>query len=302
MVLAVPFLAALAFAAPAAAPLPPSGGDEIVVTGNRDAEREVRDFVKALAPASPFEQLSRFEWEVCPAAVGVSPSQKQALARRIRQVAAAAGIRLAAADCSPNVLLVVASDKKAFIQALAKRHPDYIGNMPPRAFRRLVSQPGPAAAWQVDGPLLNADGQPIGAARLTGPGFDADATAYFNDTTRTTTRVSAGARPHFTAAVVVVEGKALEGLTTTQLADYAAMRAFARTDPSRLKPNAPPTILKILEAPMGSEVPLTLTPRDLGFLRGLYASKENLFAGSQRGVIRKAIEEEMRGEKEERRD
>ncbi|HEX8379147.1 MAG TPA: hypothetical protein VF619_01205 [Allosphingosinicella sp.] len=301
MVLAGPLLAAFAFSAPAAEPPRPARPDEIVVTGNRDAEREVRDFVRALAPGSPLGQLSRFEWEVCPVAVGVPPSQKQALARRIRQVAQAAGIKLAAAGCSPNVLLVVASDKKAFIEALAKRHPDYIGSMPRRAFRRLVSQPGPAAAWQVDGPLLNADGQPIGAARLTGSRFDADAdaTLYINDTTRTTTRVSAGARPHFTAAVVVVEGKALDGLTTTQLADYAAMRAFAQTDPSRLKPGAPPTILKILDAPMGSEVPLTLTPRDLGFLRGLYSAKENLFAGSQRGVIRKAIKEQMRGEGEE---
>jgi hypothetical protein len=296
MFLTALLLVASATAAPAADRPRPSRPDEIVVTGNRNTEREVRDFVNALAPGSPFAQLSRFEWEVCPAAVGVSPTQKQALARRIRQVAGPAGIKLAAADCSPNVLLVVASDKKAFIEALAKRHPDYIGKMPPGQFRRLVGRPGPAAAWQVDGPLLNADGQPIGVARLTGPGTDNDGTVYFNDTTRSTTRMSAGARPHFTAAVVVVEAKALEGLTTTQLADYAAMRAFARTDPARLKPGGLPTILKILDAPMGSEVPVTLTPRDLGFLRGLYASKENLFAGAQRGEIRKAIDEEMRGE------
>ena len=36
-------------------------------------------------------------------------------------------------------------------------------------------------------------------------------------------------------SVVVVQASALDGLTTTQLADYAAMRAFVRTDPAKLR-------------------------------------------------------------------
>ena len=74
-------------------------------------------------------------------------------------------------------------------------------------------------------------------------------------------------RPHFIAAVVVVELDALGGLTVTQLADYAAMRAFARTDPRRLKGTGAPTILSAIEAPMNSPVPLTLTEWDLAFLQ-----------------------------------
>ena len=78
----------------------------------------------------------------------------------------------------------------------------------------------------------------------------------------------------------------------TQVADYAAMRIFARTDPAKLKGSAP-TILDILEAPMGSAVPVTLTDWDLGFLRSLYASHGRQYANRQRkemeGLLRKDL-------------
>ena len=69
------------------------------------------------------------------------------------------------------------------------------------------------------------------------------------------------------ASLVVIQLDALRGLTTTQLADYAAMRVFARTQPSRLQRSTAPTILNIIDTPMNAQVPLTLTQWDLGFLR-----------------------------------
>ena len=88
------------------------------------------------------------------------------------------------------------------------------------------------------------------------------------------------ARPQFGAAVVVVEGSALAGLTLTQLGDYAAMRAYSGADPARL-PSSAPTILRVVDAPLGSEVPVTMTNWDFSFLRGLYAGDWNLFKAAQ---------------------
>jgi hypothetical protein len=97
----------------------------------------------------------------------------------------------------------------------------------------------------------------------------------------------------FEAAALIVEQGALDGLSTTQLADYAAMRLFAKTDPQRLAGSSAPTIMGILDAPMGSAVPLTLTDWDLSFLRGLYASPNNLYAGAQRSTITRQITSDM---------
>jgi hypothetical protein len=293
--------AALGLAAAAAAQDVPQkpDDDEIVVTGSEeDLDRQIRDFVGALTQAPPRGQLSRFERKVCPAVVGLPPAQKAAIAARLRRVAAAVGMRVGGASCTPNMLLIVTSDKRAFIEALERKYSYYFGDMSPGAVRRIARGPGPAAAWQIDGAPLDSEGVEMGQggeASLPGAEY------HVNRTTKMPSRVAAAGRPQFQAAAVVVEQRALDGLTTLQLADYAAMRAFARTDPARLPDKGPATILKILDAPMGSSVPLTLTTWDLAFLKGLYASTDNLYAASQRSEIRRRIEEELKddGEREE---
>jgi hypothetical protein len=266
----------------------PAGDQEIVVTGNPDVERQLTDFVGALTQVPRSGQLSRFEAAVCPTVVGVKPTQKEAVVARMRVVAKAAGLAVGRQGCVPNVLLVVTADKRAFLEALRDKHPYYLGDMSASAVRRLIAAPGPAAAWQVEGPQRNADGR-----ELTSNGGPT-----LNRTTRTSSRLTAAARPQFAAAAVVVEAKALEGLTTTQLADYAAMRAFARTDPSKL-PASAPTILNILEAPDDAEVPITLTDWDLAFLRSFYAAPANLTAASQRSQIRRGVKQALDKPKEE---
>jgi hypothetical protein len=277
----------LGIAVPAAAEGSSQKGaaDTIVVTGNRDTDRQIRDFVGALTRAPLQQQLSRFEWNVCPAAAGLPEGQKAAVVKRMRQVAQATRIPLDKVTCTPNVVVAVTHDKKAFLKALRRKHPDYFDEISFFQVRRLMQEPGPAVAWHIPAPHLDADGVAIGE--------DAEFGVPTNRTVRSPSRITPPTRPHFLAAVVVVETKALEGLDATQLADYAAMRAFAQTDPSQLPDPSPPTILTILEAPMGSEIPLTLTKWDLGFLRALYASPENLYAGAQRSDMKRRLKKEL---------
>ena len=97
------------------------------------------------------------------------------------------------------------------------------------------------------------------------------------------------ARPHFLASVLVVEARALAGLTTTEFADYAAMRSFAQLNPLEMKDQSVPTILRILDAAAETAVPLTLTRWDLAFLRGLYGSAYNQYAGTQQREIKRSM-------------
>ena len=262
----------------------PSEPSEIVVTGTRDVDKQISDFVGALKPAPADRQLGRFESAVCPAVVGLDPAQKAAVERRLRSVAGAAGMDVAPEGCAVNALLMVAEDKKKFIEALRDRHPQYLGDLGPSDTRRLIRGPGPTASWQLKG-VLNARG-----VRLDDQTSDGGVPT--NRTTELSSRITAATRPVFEASALVVERRSLSGLTTLQLADYAAMRLFARTDPARLAGSSAPTIMTILNAPMGSETPLTLTKWDLGLLRGLYGSANNSYAGAQRSAIARQIEEE----------
>ena len=276
--------APLALAGPtiAQAPPPPApDSTEIIVQGHKYRDKDVRDFIDALTETRFGGQLSKFDWAVCPAAVGLSDRHRTAIVARMRQVAAAAGMKVGDSSCRPNALVIVARDKAELIKALRKKYPAYfkdgLGDRINPGKER-----GPVTAWHVES-RLDANGIPV-AQNLESRYYVVEATD--------SSRLIPASRPHFAAGIMVVELHALAGLTTTQLADYAAMRLFARTDPTRLKNGTAPTILHAIEAPMGSSVPITLTQWDLGFLKALYGTADNQFANRQRG----AMEEELRKE------
>lgn len=276
---------ALACTAPALAQEPPPAASpsDVLVTGTPDREQEIEDFVQALTPG-PVTGLARFEEAICPNVLGLSGPLKEAVLNRMRQVSEAAGLSVAEGDCRPNVLLMVTRDKRALIEALAGRYPHFFGDDRENGARAVARQPGPASAWHAE-IVVNAGGH---ALPMRG-GF------YLNQTGLVGGRIKIPTRSVFIAAAVVVERQALEGLSAIQLADYALMRALARTEPERLTAASPPSILSVLEAPMGSEIPLTLTRWDLGFLRGLNAATPNLRTAQQRSEIRRRVAAELDG-------
>lgn len=248
-----------------------------MVTGQRNERQAVSDFVHALTPTLWEGQISRFEHSMCPAVVGLAPAQAKAVEQRMLLVAKAAGIVVEDRNCDANVILIVTSDKKAFMEELHRHHGEYFGDMTRERIRDLEREPGPAAAWQLRGPPINAAGQDLYEDTGTGQ--------YINRTIEGSSRLTEAVRPQFDAAVVVIERRALTGLTVTQLADYAAIRALTGADPARLGNSGAPTILHVLEVPEGGETPITMTGWDLAFLKGFYDVRRNLHAGAQRSAI-----------------
>ena len=277
---------ALASAAAVAQAPSPQGGtsDEIVVQAVRPSEHQVRDFVRNLTAVPSYGQIGRFHRPVCPVAMGLDAVQNGRIAERMRRVAAAAAIPVAGADCAPNVFVIVAPDKAAAITELNRRFPAYFSQMSARHVRELTHSPEPAVAWQLRG-LLTQDGEE--AAKAVGADY------YTIKGTQSPSRIKAASKPTFTASVVVIDVKAAAGLTLVQLADYAAMRAFADIDPGRITTVGVPTILTILGQPDDKPLPVTLTYWDLGFLKSLYATDNSYLASYQRGDMEQMVKKEI---------
>ena len=256
----------------------------IVVTGQKDIEKQIQNFVGALTPTSPRGQIARFEDSICPRAVGFTKEQREVVEDRIKLVVEHAGMKTGGAKCQINMLIIAAPDKADFLKGLGSDHGFLFGDRSPGEIRRILAQPGSATAWQVKG-RLNADGHPI----------NLEQGIPVNRTTRLPSLITAAARPYVAGAVVVLDSRALGGLTTTQVADYALMRAFADVDVQKLDVASAPTILRALDARADEEIPLTLTQWDLAFLKGLYSGPNNLYAPSQRSAIGRTIEEEIGG-------
>lgn len=266
----------------------------IVVQGRRDRERQIRNFIRDLTPAKVHGQLGRFESSVCPAVAGLSTGQEAIIAGRIRRVAQAAGMTVGKAGCHPNVILIVADDKAALVKRLEKERLDYFPSVRNQYdFDALKDPNTPVAAWQIE-ITRAADGRDL---QQDMSGSDAGRTGLYTlKTTEASTRLKPSTRQYYAASVVIVQADALTGLTTTQLADYAAMRAFVRNDPARIKDPTANTILNVIAAPMGASVPLTLTQWDLSFLKAYYASSLNNYAANQRSEMRGKMMDELEEE------
>jgi hypothetical protein len=256
--------------------LPSTNQQEIIVQGTRNRDQALRQFIRAVTVAEPnYGQLGRFELPACPYVVGLGQSQDQMVASRIREVADAVGIETGNQRCKPNVFVIVADDKKATIKWLEHHAAALLLDANNKPIT-IPNDDSPAAGWHV-----------------LGMRDDAGRDSSFFVFGSVPSRIRPVARPHFLASVLVVESRALGGLTTTELADYAAMRAFAQLDSSKLKQPPAPTILTILDAPMGAAVPMSITNWDLAFLRGLYASSLNRYAAVQQSEIRRTMEKEL---------
>lgn len=270
-------------------PANPSSGqsDEIVVEGARSSQEALKQFVDALTDAPAFGRIARFEQPFCPVAIGFSAKQEQTVEDRIRRVAKAAEVKVAKQRCGPNALLIVTPNKAALISDLLAHYP-YLFPRDWRTsrIRQLAADPAPTAAWQVD-QLVGSDGQILGEASITDPGRPLPRSpAAVQFTTGATSRIKSLARKRLIGTVVVIDSQALDGLTTSQIADYAALRLLVRTDPKDYRQLGGSTILNAVEAPMGTAVPLTATAWDMRFLKAFYASRKDSYAEGQRSEIR----------------
>jgi hypothetical protein len=275
---------ALAANAAAALPAPEPNASEIVVQGARIGKQQIRDFVKSVTNVPYGGQVARFHAAACPSAVGLSDAFNAAVVERMRRVAAAAGIRLAKPGCTPNVFLIVTNDKTSTIEGLERKYPAYFDGLSSKDVRELADSREPAVAWQVRS-RLSADGDLLEKAAGTD--------TYRVQGTFNPSRIKTSTKPTFMASLVVVDIKAAGGLTTTELADYAVMRAFAAADPGRVLKTGVPTILGVLGQPDNALLPVTLTYWDLGLLKALYSTDNAYYARYQRGEMEQVVKKEL---------
>ncbi len=264
---------------------PPQTETEILVVGEREKQEnqaeQIKEFVRALSTEGWDSPMMRFE-NICPAVIGLSPARNLEIVARIRAVATAAGIKVAEEGCRSNVRVVVIPDKEEMLKLLRSEHPVLFRDYDHRPVK-LVKEDGPVTAWHVrqkldrDGNTLEPD-----AAGVTSISFDG-----------ASPRVLALYRPVAMGAMILIEQKGLVGLTTTQIADYAAMRALTTIYPHRLSRGNAPTILRVMSSEIGEETPLSLTQWDLAFLKSAYSVPPYSYANSQRDRIRRSIKKEL---------
>ena len=274
--------AVLPSSAPAAqkASPPAAEGEEIVISGIRDQLKLIDTYVDGLTVSVSDDPLARYQPGVyCPAVLGLGAARNAQIAARMRAVAAAAGVKPAGPGCRTSALVIFADDKESFLAAFRREHPLYFtrlrGEEPPR-----TEEEGPAVAWHLV-QELDPQGMPVQRTDESGPAIVSSSTGG--------SRLLSMIQPVVAMSVVVVERRALIGLTATQIADYVLVRTLSDR---ALKGSDVPrtlTILRALDAPIGTAVPSSLTELDLAYLKGRYSGDPSRYGPSQRAAIRRSM-------------
>lgn len=258
--------------------------DAIVVTGSRDAPDPVRIFVRTVTVETD-EQIATFDLPACPVSIGLPAAYNAVIEERLREIGTRLGIGAGGRGCHPNIAVVAADDGADFVALLRRHRPDLFEDMELPARRAIDRQPGPVRTWQVIEPR-GSDGRPLERVSYVslngGPGMYIGATRAL--TTISLSRLTQPVRQDLSLVFVVLDRSILEGLTLRQIADYAAMRAFART--RTIASTDGRSILSLLEDRDADRTPAPeLTDWDIAYLTGLYRTRSTVSAHLQRSSI-----------------
>lgn len=241
----------------AAQPPPAAPEPEIVVRGEQ--EQALRRFVEALADPGLSRQLGRWDREICPAVIGVDPSQTAFMERRIGAHAAPLGLRARTAGCLTTMLIVVTADASGLAASFARNYP---------------------VTLRTDGRgKLNG----FVASTLPVRWLSVTDLCAFGGCTLPNSRLSTATRAGFQAMIVIVDARQIGGFGLSEVSDYVSVVALGNPPLGGRRP--PTSILSMFERdrPAGSR--FELTNEDRAFLAGLYRSRLDAPGQEQRASI-----------------
>lgn len=266
-------------------------GETIVVIGSRDRRDPVAAFIEDVTVETD-DQIAKFATPICPISLGLLPGQGEVIEARVRQIAQYLGLGAATGDCRPNVVLIVVADGGDFVRLLRRERPQVFAALVPSELRRIMRLAGPVRAWQVVEPR-GADGRPMrrisfieagGPPRYVANGYEL--TGVMPSLTSRSTRQD------LSLSFIVFDLAAIDGLSLIQIADYAAMRALARTEGAGLPPRR--SILTLFgDRNAGAEPLQELTNWDAAYLRALYRTGNVVSAHQQRSNMSRAMRREL---------
>ena len=283
----MPLLLALALALAPASALP-GESDLIVVTGRKLPPEVTRaravEFVRAAGIAAGEQRVARWVDSVCVRVLNLAEPYAQIVERRMRAIAADAGIAVARAGCRPNIVVSFVTDAGGVVRRIAAKSPRSMLEIGSAARTALLAGGAPVRWWYStetkgsDGMAQIVGGAPWTSGNSEGGGSSLPTGVPTLQQYRSTIIGTQTVRV-LKAATVIVDVGAADGVPLDAVASYVALVAFAE-----IKPATPPpqSILGLFD---GIDRPRSLTAWDTAYLRALYRLPHDRRAGEQRRML-----------------
>jgi len=125
--------------------------DDVLVTAHTVAA--VDALVASLTRADNGVQVARWNREICPKVLGLTPEQSELVAADIAKAAKIAGLNIPRRRCRGNLVIVVTNDADGLATTLVRRHPalfrDPSEGLAPRREREAIARSDAPVRWIV---------------------------------------------------------------------------------------------------------------------------------------------------------
>ncbi|WP_430427808.1 hypothetical protein [Parasphingorhabdus sp.] len=278
---------------------PASSDDDIVVIGGKTTKAAIAEFIQTTI-ATPKGgrhqgQYARFANPICPKVVGLSAANIDQVEKRMRGVALAADMKVAAEGCDPNVFVMVVADGNEAVSMLRKKKSRVFGGLSHPERARIAASGGPAYSWKriqagsaETRALQNSDETRI----LPVDSISKSEVPMMNSNVKS--RIKRTVQQSMTHSFLLLEKDALVDLTTVQIADYAAMRSYIDTRDSGDQTAPRYSILSLFDdAGANAATPVSASEMDLVLLSSLYNSPSDVSASMQSSAMLQRFEREL---------
>lgn len=278
---------------------PASLDDDIVVIGGKTTKAAIAEFIETTI-ATPKGgrhqgQYARFANSICPKVFGLSETNVEQIEQRMRGVALAADMKVAAEGCDPNVFVMVVADGNDAVSMLRKKKSRVFGGLSHPERARIAASGGPAYSWKriqagsaETSALQNSDETRI----LPVDSISKSEVPMMNSNVKS--RIKRTVQQSMTHSFLLLEKDALVDLTTVQIADYAAMRSYIDTRDSGDQTAPRYSILALFDdADANETVPVSVSEMDLVLLSTLYNSPSDVSASMQSSAMLNRFEREL---------
>ncbi len=249
--------------------------EDVVVEGRR-LELLAREFIDDVAAPTSTRGLARWNTDLCVGVANLRADVAQAIVDRISDVARDLGVQAGEPGCWANVVILAANDpaglatslveyrRRGFDTGSPKMHPNSDG------LQAFMTDERPVRWWQTSIPTDTETG--YRAIRLPGdldPATGQPAAPVIN--VFAASRIHSQIRDDLSKVFIIIDMDDVQGLTTTQLADYLTMVTLAQID-AEGDTSRYDTVLNLFQ---NREGVTGLTDWDRSYLTGLYAAEQN---------------------------
>jgi hypothetical protein len=260
--------------------------NSVTVEANRNraaVQRQVDDFVSAVAARPLDESLVRWGAPICPLVGGLPQDQAEFVVTRLSQIAASVGAPLAPAgrNCHVNFYIVATDKPDALIEGWRKRDARLFGSGTGPSIRRFVETPRPVRVWY-NADLTTGDGMAMSndvgaiAVGTAGPSSGGNTQAFAGIPTNLhakPTLLQWNEVRQLTSTIVVVDKRQLRDINVGQLVDYIAMLTLTEVRQDA-DVGATGSILRLFADSGSNGRPAGLSKYDEAYLRAMYHSDQ----------------------------